>query len=400
VTRGRRSTAVALSALVLLCLGCSVRIPPSDAPGRSSTPQATDLEPSLQPPPTLVPAPTVAWQMADLGAVGDEIGAFVDVAVARDGLVALGVLKDLPAGRNLRLLSSSDGIAWRLVAWPADSNVRSMAASDGVVWAFGRQPAEALETSVWRTEDGEAWTEMVGMTGHDVGVGRVIDLVGTDGRTLMLVHRAPNPENYSSVVLRTDDGVTWADVPPVRDISWGLHTLTGDERGYLVTYTNGASGPPGIDEAWFSPDGIEWTAHELPGVGSGMFVDSAAAHGRFVVGGGAVRDEGTVPAIWASEDGRRWTRTLLEEEATGSVDVVVPTADGFVGLGWMSEDDLRLTRSWWSPDGASWVASGDLPPLGYAMAAVEWNERLIAVGGLNGEAGSVSPAVWVGDVAR
>jgi hypothetical protein len=34
------------------------------------------------------------------------------------------------------------------------------------------------------------------------------------------------------------------------------------------------------------------------------------------------------------------------------------------------------------------------------MAGVAWNERLIAVGGVNGADGSVSPAIWVGEVTR
>jgi hypothetical protein len=129
-------------------------------------------------------------------------------------------------------------------------------------------------------------------------------------------------------------------------------------------------------------------------------VDSTAAHGRYVVTGSTVRGEGTVASIWSSDDGREWSRTALEKEATGSVDVVLPAADGFVALGWMADDDAQVTRSRWSADGETWMAAGDLPPLGYAIAAVEWEGRLIAVGGLNGEAGSVSPAVWVGEPRR
>ncbi len=395
---------MALTALVLLSVGCSVRIAPSEPPVPSARAGATNSPPTSPPTPDVVPGPTVAWQTADQGALGGELAAMLDIAPTRDGLVALGVLREPQNGIERRLLGSADGITWRFLDGPPDAvNVRSIEAVDGVVWAFGRPPFESLETSVWTTNDGEAWSEIEGVSGLDLGRGGALDLVAADGGMLMLAHRAPTTEVVEFVVLRTHDGATWAEVPPVRAPSWRLRTLAGDQRGYVAMYTNGDTGETAVDEAWYSPDGDQWTAHSVPGAGTGLdFVDAAAAHGQFVVGGltSVGEDQTPVPAVWSSDDGRTWALAHLEPGVTGSVDVVVPTTDGFVGLGWLSGPDLERTRSWWSPDGASWVAAGDLPPFGYAMAGVEWQERLIAVGGVNEDDGSVSPAIWVGEPAR
>jgi hypothetical protein len=397
---GRRA-AIALSGLVLLSMGCSVRIAPSEPPVPSATARATDTRPSPPPTPAVIPGPTVAWQMADLGALGIEIVAMLDIAATRDGLLALGAVGEPQNGIERRLLGSPDGVTWRLLDGPADAlDVRLIEEVDGVVWVLARPPVGEQQTSIWTTDDGETWNEIEGVTGLELGVGRPLQLAAADGNMLLLAHRAPNPEEVESVVLRTDDGARWADVPPVRPVSWGLHTLAGGESGYVVTYTNGAS-PGGIHEAWFSADGVAWTAHELPGTALGAsFRDATAAHGRFVVVGRTFVGEDETPAVWSSDDGRTWTHGHPELGAIGSVDLVFPTVDGFVGFGWLSGPDFDRSRSWWSPDGESWVAAGDLPLQGYAMAGVAWQERLIAVGGVNGADRSVTPAIWVGEPRR
>ncbi len=105
--------------------------------------------------------------------------------------------------------------------------------------------------------------------------------------------------------------------------------------------------------AWFTEDGIAWTAAEVDGTNGEMLGVTATADGFVAVG--RIGDNG---AVWRSSDGRAWEMTeitSLEEDGLTVLYSVIDTPLGLVAVGmemYFPDFDAAV---WTSPDGTDWT---------------------------------------------
>jgi hypothetical protein len=135
-----------------------------------------------------------------------------------------------------------------------------------------------------------------------------------------------------------------------------VYAVTATPAGFVAAGTHG-----GTSAIWTSPDGRNWTVHDLalPAAASAAVLSLVAVNGsRVVAAGEAVTKTGEIPVLAVSADGgQHWHRVMLEAPGgLGTVTALSAAASGFVAAGQAGPQGAQHTVTWSSPDGLHWPA--------------------------------------------
>ena len=242
------------------------------------------------------------------------------------------------------LYCSTDGVTWTRVsdATPYDGYAE-MTVYDGKVWA--------VKGSVWRSEDGEHWTQVLEKT--PFGVRGYGELVVHNGRMFQL--------GSGKDVWASTDGVNWECVQP--DTGYGarsgsavasydgkLWVMGGSvnvpndppEKGYDTITT--------LNDVWCSEDGVTWerVLEHAPWAPRKWFVAAVYAGRLWIIGGYDNVNHDNFAEAWYTEDGVTWTKFESEPMWSSRHEPTVYVYDGSLwvvaGNTWpVVNDAWRLT---------------------------------------------------------
>jgi len=298
----------------------------------------------------------------------------LDVAAWHDGYVAVGDL-GTPDGHLGVALTSADGVTWQR---SPDSTftailLRVVATATRLI-AVGNRPGPTRSSDAWTSLDGRTWQHQDDL----VLAGAGITALAARGETIVAV---TVDASGGTTMWRSVDGGGWSSgqPPPGRAI---VRNVVAVSDGFLAV---GRDGEPdtgagvgvrgvGRPAAWWSGDGVAWTAVPVEGtpaagaqlievfrVAAGFFAvgsdsttpgqgersallwDSVDARSWHLVGppshwgmAGANGQHAVVfaydgpaanPAGWVSKDGRQWTQLAFTGDVTD-----VPVVQPFVGM--------------------------------------------------------------------
>jgi hypothetical protein len=357
---------------------------PSSGPPRSSAP---DIEPTPSPTPLQTATPVAGWvglEWSQGATIGDAHDAspyrraddgswtIADVLYWRGSWVGVG-RGGGDSDFGAAFFASDDGWHWavseRLVGdrWP-----EHVAVTPDRLLALSQYGGEVA--GLWASSDGTSWSEI------DSPTWRAAWAAGSPNGQAEMVASGPagivvvgsrqdgqTPGGYPPVILHSIDGQVWQSVALGAQFDDAyLDSLAAFEGGFVVVggvgeasrfsetgFIQGVRRPA----AWFSSDGLSWTAADVEGVevaGGGLTHVLAGADGLTADGSGAA---GVVegPARWASRDGRTWRvsgpigwesigdSAVLASDGTRLVALTADRVGGTL-VGWVSADGLE-----WSP---------------------------------------------------
>jgi hypothetical protein len=240
------------------------------------------------------------------------------------------------------------------------------------------------DAAVWTSTDGIAWSrvphdeEIFGGEGQSAAMS-----VTKGGPGLVAVGFTGLPEDWRGAVWTSPDGLTWSRV-----------SFEDDEEDHgLMMFTTVTEGGPGLvamghtgqdRHAFFSPDGITWTAATASLLSAEHVSEvTAGGPGLVAVGSGSGQSDNEErfvqdAAVWTSQDGMGWSRpfddamagsvlceTLLTVErpewSTTAMTAVTAGGPGLVAVGNVSCGDQRADPEtgegavvWTSQDGIAW----------------------------------------------
>jgi hypothetical protein len=198
-----------------------------------------------------------AWEDAELpaGAFGGR-PPFLIMPLA-EGFASLAWVDRSGSGNLRRIWISPDGRAWRPVTEPSatlDAFAYGLiAAGTEQYLAGGRTPAGT--TLLWRSEDGLSWRRVrLG----DVFDNAAIEGLASDGSSFF----AFGTRSGEGALWTSDDGDRWTELPaPPRSARiQGLAAMSGG----LVVHGSSINAPFDFNDAWWSPDGAQWTVAAMP----------------------------------------------------------------------------------------------------------------------------------------
>jgi hypothetical protein len=224
----------------------------------------------------------------------------------------------------------------------------------------------------WVSGDGRVWTPLPADT-----YGSVVDTFGAAplGDGVVVITRVNTKSEFSTTAWLSKDGTTWTSSPaPGMTLTGGLYPWPPSQ----VEDNEVAGGPGGVvalsgNGIAFSPDGQVWQNVTLPGDGFEVAGVEAFGTGFVAVG---ISDSSTTsnPVAWWSADGVHWSATTVTRPGEGFIHVHAAYG-GLVAEGWGGPlSDLHSL--WTSPDGRSWSLGAEpaLPGHGDSPSAGGWIE--------------------------
>jgi hypothetical protein len=250
---------------------------------------------------------------------------------------------------------SDDGSTWARIADPTgtftDAVVEDLVTNGARVVAFGHDGHGAAEAHEWISDDGSTWHAagpLPASTPQPVGV------VAGNGSFLALGTAGAGAP--SGTILRSGDGEHWTETSFATefagDVASGLAPYRG---GWVATGSKepdagqpccGGPTPPGL--AWFSADGIKWSAAHIDARHSvGGPVPGSA--GLIALGSGPLGCGGCVeaPNLWHSTDGVTWD--LVGQQPMANI---VYASDGSRIV--RATSDQHTIDLAWSTEGLTW----------------------------------------------
>jgi hypothetical protein len=266
-----------------------------------------------------------------------------------------------PAGPS----ATSAAVGWtRLDGFPQPrQNVASVTAGGPGFVAVATATVAGTDCprgQVWTSADGRSWSSQASFGG--AAMSAVVQL-GLELYAFGFVAPwdCPAADDFGNNVWRSSDGQTWTQLPQPRDFPFDIVrdvTVAGDNM--VIVGQRGEAGDDPNDvvaSVWTSRDGIDWQPAAAPPQTSELH--SAAALGTTVVGLGS---SASWPLAWYSDDGgRNWQQARFP---TGylirSIDVVA-TANRFVAVAeaCCGRPMTSVGISFTSTDGRTWTASAD-----------------------------------------
>ena len=351
-------------------------------------PSTVTAEGMVTPEPTRsTSAPSIKWRRHVI-----DVGQLISVAKDSDRFIAIRPTRD-PDRQSV--LASADGLTWKvLVADPFDGQgAASIAyvADRYLVVGFRNISPEWSEPHLWTSLDGRRWS--VWAKWPDIGGPRSI---------LKFRDRWLEVDDYKQDLLGSPDGRNWATA-----IDFGLGSgtqLVKGPAGALV----GASREAGEDmqgnavqsEAWshITTNGSDWTQATIATLG-GVTLDRVGANdsGYVALGRGRWTTAPFVAAAWWSPDGRDWTAAELPAQIQSEewfVDQLEVYQGGFLATAQPpSEGPPRFL---WSVNGRTWAVldGGPDAPLGSTSLIID-SERILLFGQEDARTPDVS-VVWEG----
>jgi sugar lactone lactonase YvrE len=305
---------------------------------------------------------TPGWQQTNLNGFGERTNESATALEVFNGRLFAGVTNYSYGGT---VWHTSDGANWQRVSEPGFTNALSVTnavifdliefkgnlyAGTGVWWNDG------IAGQVWRTGDGQSWTQVVDNGfGHPqnngvVAFGQFQDLLYAatiNNETGLEIWRTAtgNPLDWTRVVnAGFGGGVEY-------NISYPFQEFNG--QLYVGVESNNEQGSNGL-RIFRSSDGLTWTQVNQDGFGNrnnnhpGAF---AVFQGLLYIG---VRNDTAGGQIWRSSDGQQWSQVIgngfgdlnnykLESLAVFDNALYVVASNGETGI-----------EVWYSQDGAQW----------------------------------------------
>ena len=376
---------------------------PSPGPSTASAAGPTvrpSSPPILPPAPSAVPFPARWIEGPRQPAIGGV--QFQDVVWTGTRFVAVG---EAAAGLAV-FLDSTDGSVWhRQKSSGAHWNPRTIAVGAAGLVAIGGIGGDAAS---WTSADGLIWTasrDAFPMPAVGSDSIEITDVVASGDGSVAVGRRDPycnidcGTTPSRAYVWRSSDGLHWTRIPDQAALKGGgMVAVTRGDHGLIAAGT--ASGRAVI---WTSTDGTAWSRvpdarmfhgpatpdGPLPLAATGV----AAQRGVVVVVGQAFgQDESEVRAWW-STDGVTWTAASVERAAGGQVFSVAATPSGFLAVGPSGPDSCR-GGIWSSLDGRAWRCEASDPAFeGFGPYAAAGSDTVqVAVGLTNAGVGEESPS--------
>jgi hypothetical protein len=359
---------------------------PSPSPTTLPTPASTPV-PTAASTPVASPQPTAGqgtWTglvWSDPVTPAFEISLW-DAVPWRDGYVAVGLARG-----EFAFLSSPNGVDW--------SVAQQMNAGWGIIgdWhlvvyrdqLFSFSPSTPDEDAaegginvpvIHHSTDGRTWSLVESPTWTDVWAADALILEVVAGPNGIVAIGDARAGEYGElladpVVLQSTDGYIWANVEldGATDAAVVWDAIAWPD-GYAILgglQAEGSAVGVGLPAAWWSSDGLTWTAASLEGArpNDNHFAPStgfAAVEG--LVARTQVLSAGAPPDLrgWLSIDGRSWHRAtdLFVELPSGLIAsdgarlVAFATDEGWRPSPGETDPYPGLTRAWSSLDGAVW----------------------------------------------
>lgn len=221
-------------------------------------------------------------------------------------------------------------IAWRdaTVLDPADDFqeeiVLDVEAFNGRFVAIGRRSnGPQMHAFVLRSSDGVEWAQDPEDADRFAGT-ELAHLVVVDRRLFALGSASTDDRGGTrAAVWLTDDGVAWSEATGPFNERWATALAGGD--GDLLMF--GSEADSGATVAWRSADGTSWEeqALELPVPPGEGRVSSVALDGGGWLGVGSISrgaDAASAAVVWRSHDGRSWSCEVLDSRDFTRADAV------------------------------------------------------------------------------
>jgi hypothetical protein len=310
-------------------------------------------------------------------------------------------------------LTSADGLVWRVAfettlpeGWYVDRVVAvgdgllAISNQAGVTCPAGASPCPEPDMSpfLWYSSDGVSWTQVDSPSwrsawhfGSVWGVAAgPAGVVAIGGRGDRIADSPGDQLPAHQTVVHSVDGVNWQliDLPAAFDHAI-FRDLVAFSGGFVIFGRDGERDPvsevsplppPGVGKpaAWFSSDGLTWSAAAVEGsavAGGELRAIAAGASGLFAEGVDQSSNiaSGT-PQGWYSPDGRTW-RLLGQNWPPNASPWWTLTGDGtrmiLFGVRSSTPADFSL-GAWTSTDGISWTpidfSGATTIPAGYCGA--------------------------------
>ena len=364
----RRTTLGVMLVASIIIAGCTTQAPPataspSAAPSDRPRPSET-TSPSAAP---SAPA-AVSWEEANVPDA-EMASSIITIVPGGDGLVAIG----FDGAFGSLLWTSTDGRTWTDVTPQsfASVGIASVVEWRGGLIAVGRGntlDVEAQLAAVYRSDDGVTWRQVPG--GEEM-LGQLIDVVATDDG-LFAVGGVPGRD--AAGIWRSADGETW-------------ERTGGDfEHAFMWSITEGGPGLAAVGwrrnpepdlAVWTSTDGRDWTlAPDPEGFEGYEATDVTNLDGTLVAVGSPVA--GGQGRIWVSDEGLAWhLADVSGMDGDAFARTVNRTLAGLVATG--SAGDQH-GAAWLSTDGRSWQPLGDPFPNAFFSGAFPTDDALLIAG--------------------
>ena len=210
---------------------------------------------------------------------------------------------------------------------------------------------------VWRSPDGLTWTELPATTlGFDDPTGNTLLNSATrcgDGVLVETVDGAAHVSLWSS-----PDLVSWTQ-HPFHNASRGDLAAIGTTAVANVDTGGGSATGMALDVA---PDCATWQRVTLPGPRTGQITGLVADAAGFVAVGyaGDVQGTASTPLAWWSKDGMHWSAAVTPATRGEGFEEVWAGNGGFLALS-TDHRSFGVESLWSSPDGHRWFQLANAP---------------------------------------
>lgn len=320
---------------------------------------------------------TPGWQQTNLNGFGERSNEAVTALEVFNGQLFAGVTNYTYGGTVWR---SSDGASWQRISEPGFTAALSttnpvifdliefqgaLYAGTGVWWADG------IAGQVWRTTDGQSWTQVV-----DDGFGNAQnDGVVAFGTFQELLYAVTMNSVDGLEIWRSSTGNRgdWTRVVTggfgagkVQNIGYSLQEFAG--HLYVGVESNLTDGSDGL-LFYRTADGVTWTPVNAAGFG-----EKANKHpGGLVVFQNMLyagtRNDTAGSQLWRSSDGQQWTQVVaggFADPNNTKIDALVIFGNQLYAVASNAETGVEV---WRTPDGDQWTqVNGD----GFGSRSNEW----------------------------
>ena len=404
-----RSLASSILALAVTACGAN----PSEPPATGSVPATTEQTPAASP--TAEAAPTADPTAEPTAAPTNSAPTGWEAVIFDRPQTPAGLSGIVQTGDRLVAVGGGAhrGAVWTLDPggeWEPREGVPATAAEsesfglvdvvDGpqglvAVGIVGVRNSEASGSAIWTSDDsGETWTEAQRFDGVLLGA-----LAVGDPGVLALGSGASLLPPGAISIWASPNGTDWSQADTEALGTGGIgDAIWRDDHFLAVGHIQGVdqtSNPtPATAAAWTSPDGVTWSEHWTDGR-SGTFLEGVAETANGLIAVGVEHSSGPgpdttlpnmAPRLWQSPDGGRWEMTPIESEP-GQILSFAASETGFAAVGFLARDPQQALGLWTSPDGMTWTLVSEVADesQGALRAAVVLRDRIVAVGGTQGE---------------
>ena len=297
------------------------------------------------PRPTVSQPPATAWSaISGIRKLAGGPSGATSVTRWKGGYVAM---RNAPAsGGLLAAWTSPDRVTWNQLPdgtfGKATTGVCAQDADQVVVATWGG------ENNVWVSRDGSNWTK-------------------SPGGNPPIGDRPMVGNSWGMVALMDDPQYTlFSDLGNSAVPNTGIHSLhsvaVSGYRWVVVGQADGTSPTTTGPAAWWSDDGVRWTAASMDGAPGDGLVSVVAGRNGFVGSGSAAGSTAGSNSFWTSSDGKSWHLGTAMGPFPGAAKF---TGDGTHIIGWGIGSSGKL-EFWTSMDGQTWTQlalSGDATAL-------------------------------------